>query len=177
LESHPTDPKDPPRTQRKIYEFVTLQKGRSHDLGLTKVESNFEHSPEHSILWGDKLSASKQKVDGDVFRTYSHNLNAFSCSDDDLDVKQFAEAIHAKDAALVSLYEVNRNFQEQSVLNSFHHHLRGVSTHHHGAVSSAQLTWTNSSRFGTSGPPVISPRIDYIETCWIMWTLSPRSTV
>jgi hypothetical protein len=48
----------------------------------------------------------------------------------------------------VSLYEVNRNFQKQSVLYSFHRHLRGVSTHHHGAVSSAQLTWTNSYQPG-----------------------------
>jgi hypothetical protein len=111
-------------TQRTFYAFVTLKKGRSHDLGLTKVESDFEHSPEHSILRGDKLSASKQKVDGDVFRTNSHNPNGLSCSDDNLDVKQFAKAIHAKDVALVNLYEVNRNFQKQSGLNSFHHHLR-----------------------------------------------------
>jgi ribonuclease HI len=127
--------------QRKLFEYAIPKKGRSHDCGLTKSVSDFEHSPAHSTLWGDKLSASKRKVDGDVFRTYSHNPNGLSCSDDNLDVLNFARAIHDKDVALVSLYEVNRNFGRQDVLKSFHHHLRGVSTHHQGAVSSARLPW------------------------------------
>ncbi|WP_288993383.1 hypothetical protein, partial [uncultured Marinobacter sp.] len=54
---------------------------------------------------------------------------------------QFAKAINAKDVAPVSLYEVNRNFERKDVLNSFHRHLCGLSTHHSGAVSSAKLSW------------------------------------
>jgi hypothetical protein len=127
--------------QQKIFNYVIPTNGQSHERGLTKVESDFVHSPEHSILWGDDLSASKQKATGDLFRTYSHNPNGLSCTDDDLDVKQFAKAIQAKDVALVSVYEVNRNFERPDVLNSFHGHLRGVSTHHQGAVSSAKVSW------------------------------------
>ncbi len=118
---------------------------------MTKIRSDFEHSPEPSSLWGDKLSASKNKVTGDVFRTYSHNPNGVSCKDDNSDVRQLAKAIQAKDVALVSLYEVNRNFEKTGVLKDFHNILRGVSNHHQGAVSSAKLTWpTNYQPGGTA---------------------------
>jgi hypothetical protein len=50
--------------------------------------------------------------------------------------------------ALVSLYEVNRNFQRHAVLESFHRQLRGVSCHHQGAVSSAQLPWSTQYQPG-----------------------------
>jgi hypothetical protein len=118
--------------QRRIFDYAIPTDGRSHERGLTKVESDFKHSPEHSILWGDKLSASKQKVTGEVFRTNSHNPNGLSCSNENLDVKQFAKAMHAKDVSLVSLYEVNRDFAMPGVLASFNSHLRGVSKHHQG---------------------------------------------
>jgi hypothetical protein len=41
--------------QQSIYNYSILMQVRSHERGLTKVESDFEHSPEHSILWGDRL--------------------------------------------------------------------------------------------------------------------------
>jgi hypothetical protein len=128
--------------QQSIFNYVIPTTGRKHERGLTKVASDFEHSPENSHPWGDELSASKSKSIGDIFRTYSHNPNGLSCRDDHLEVKNFAKAIHAKDVAVVSIYEVNRNFEQPAVLNSFHRHLRGVSTHHHGAVSSAKLSWS-----------------------------------
>jgi hypothetical protein len=59
--------------QRRIFDYAIPTEGRSHERGLTKVDSDFKHSPEHSTLRGDKLSASKHKVAGEVFRTYSHN--------------------------------------------------------------------------------------------------------
>jgi hypothetical protein len=108
-------------------------------------------------MLGDGLSASKQKVKGDLLRTYSHNPNGLSCSNDNMDVKQFAKAIHAKDVALISLYEVNRNFELPTVLNSFHSYLResapnttvrSLQRSCHGPLCTS---WEGlQSRFGTS---------------------------
>jgi hypothetical protein len=145
-----------PLQQQKIFNYVIPTDEQSQECVLTKVESDFVHSPEHSILWGDELSASTAKVTGELFRTYSHNPNGLSCNDDNLDVKQFVKAIHAKKVALVSLYEVNRNFERQDVLNSFHDHLRGVSTHHHGAVSSAKMSWLAKYQPGGTAVSVLN---------------------
>jgi hypothetical protein len=54
----------------------------------------------------------------------------------------------AKDVALASLYEVNRNFEVPAVLKSFHKPLRDVSSHHKGSVSSAQLSWSTKYQPG-----------------------------
>jgi hypothetical protein len=134
--------------QQSIFNYVIPTIGRNHECGLTKEQSDFKHSPEHSNLWGDELGASKKKVTGDLFRTYSHNPNGLSCSNDNLDLKKFATAIQAKDVAVVSLYEVNRNFEMPAVLNSYNSHLLGVSNHHHGSVSSAKLSWSTQYQPG-----------------------------
>ena len=82
-----------------MFNYVIPEDARNHERGLTKVESDFLHSPEDSIIWGDKLLASAQNIGGDLFRTLSHNLNGMSCSDANLDVKQAVKAIDAKDVA------------------------------------------------------------------------------
>ena len=42
---------------------------------------------------------------------------------------------------MFGIQEPNRNFESTEMLTSFHNVIRSVSTHHHGAVSSAKLHW------------------------------------
>jgi hypothetical protein len=123
--------------QQSLYQFVLPTKGRWHEQGRSKSKADFDF-PKHSLPWGDSLNA-KRTANGELFRTYGHNPNGLSCRDNNLDLKQFATAIHAKDVAILSIYEVNCNFEKTEVLKNFHHHLSGISSHHKGAVSSVKL--------------------------------------
>jgi hypothetical protein len=108
--------------------------------------------PVQSEPWGDSLEAT-QTAHGNLFRTYSHNPNGLSSRNDNLDMKQFAAALQAKEVAMASIYEVNRNFEVNSVLESFHSHLRGASTHYKGIVSSIKMG--NTSDYQPGGTAVL----------------------
>jgi hypothetical protein len=128
---------------------------------LTKEESDFEHSPEHSEPWGDPICPHPDKEG--IFRVYSHNSNGLTSKDDHADVKNVARAIQVKEVVILGLQETNRNFVKPAMRDSFHRTLPGVSTHHHGAVSSAKLEWPTDYQPGGISVSVISLPKDRIS--------------
>ena len=87
-------------------------------------------------------------VEDQIFRVLSHNVNGISSSTDSCDVQNFAISIADKSVSLFGLQELNRNFERTYLRESFHYGIRGVSTHHHGAVSSAKLDWPRNYQPG-----------------------------
>jgi hypothetical protein len=125
--------------------------GRRDVRDQSKDKDDFDQSPIHSHPWGDRVEVT-QTAHGELFGTFSHNPNGLSSRDDNLDMEQFAAALQAKEVALVSVYEVNRNLEE---LQSLHSHLRAASTHYKGISSSAKLGWT--SKYQPGGTAVFVP--------------------
>jgi hypothetical protein len=86
----------------------------NHEKGLTKEESDFQNSPEHSKPRGDPLCPHPDKTR--IFRVYSLNPNGLSSKDDHADVlRMLQKAIKNKEVALLSLQETNRNFEKPAI--------------------------------------------------------------
>ena len=78
----------------------------------------------------------------------SHNVNGLSKANYQTDVVDFARAVDDKAIGLFGIQETNRNFERQHMLDSFHTVIKGISTHHQGAVSSAKLQWPSDYQPG-----------------------------
>ena len=124
-----------------LFQFflVPASIGTHHERGLSKQAADFHGTPQSSLPWGDILSSGIEVEDQGIFRVLSHNVNGLSKADGHADVRHFAQAIAEKSVALFGIQEPNRNFDSTEMLTSFHNIIRSVSTHHHGAVSSAKL--------------------------------------
>ena len=101
-----------------------------------------------SFPWGDRCRTGVEVNNEDMFRLLSHNVNGLSMSRDQSELCNFADALGDKSVSLFGLQETNRNVGKRHVLESFHHTVRSVSTHHHGAVSSARLEWDHDYQPG-----------------------------
>jgi hypothetical protein len=144
--------------QRTLFEYGMPTTGLQHERGLPKVRTEFESSPQNSIPWGDPIISGRQVLDSGIFRLVSHNVNGLSPANDNADVVNMAASMADKEVAIFGLQETNRNFEQPSMVESFHRVIRNTSTHHNGAVSSAKLQWPQDYqpmalryRFATSG--------------------------
>ena len=108
-------------------------------------------SQQHSVLWGDNHVSGDRVNTMGFFRVLSHNVNGLSTTDDNASVRSFAATMQEKSVSLFGIQETNRNFERPLMISSFHEVIRGVSTQHKGAVSSAKLQWpTNYQPGGTA---------------------------
>ena len=83
--------------------------------------------------------SGQEVTDSGIFRVLSHNVNGLSKANHQLDVLLFARAMKEKAVSVFGIQEPNRNFERTAMLDSFHNVIWSVSSHHHGAVSSANL--------------------------------------
>ena len=127
--------------QRTLFEFSNHTGRRQQQQGRAKLRSNFVPDQFASIPWGDPVVSGKEIESTDTFRVLSHNVNGLSPADQQADVLHFANAIADKAVAIFGIQEPNRNFERKFMLESFHRIIKKVSTHHHGAVSSARMQW------------------------------------
>ena len=131
--------------------------GKNHERGLAKCESDFHNSPQ-STNWGDYHAPGADIVASNQFRLWAHNVNGLSTSDNHADVRHFAGTMKDKAVAVFGISEVNRNFGRASMLASFHSPIRGISSHHKGAVSSARMGWPTDYQPGGTAVSVMN--------CW-----------
>ena len=129
--------------QRKLFEMC-LQHRHQIQAGTPPVAN----LPTASFPWGDRCRTGAEVTDADIFRLLSHNVNGLSMSRDQSELRNFAETLDDKSVSLFGLQETNRNFGNRHVLDSFHQAIKSVSTHHHGAVSSARLDWDHDYQPG-----------------------------
>ena len=127
--------------QKTLFEYGLPTEGPKHERGLPKDKAEFKSPSQHSVPWGDPVCSNDEVRDNGIFRLVSHNVNGLSSANDHSDVIHMATAMKNKDVALFGLQETNRNFERQSMVESFHRVIRSTSTHHHGVVSSAKLQW------------------------------------
>ena len=127
--------------QRTLFEYGLPTEGSQHERGLPKDSADFEVPAQVSLPWGDPVISGQQVDETGIFRIVSHNVNGLSPANDHADVVHMAKAMSEKSVSLFGIQEPNRNFERRSMVESFHRVIRGHSTHHHGAVSSAKLQW------------------------------------
>ena len=133
-------------TQRTLYQY-----GKAAELAESDPEkrnNDFTSSTQDHLPWGDHHVCGKESKEQGFFRIMSHNVNGLSKADQHSDVINFARAIEDKNIGVFGIQETNRNFERTNMLDSFHRVIKGVSTHHHGAVSSAALPWTSDHQPG-----------------------------
>ena len=124
-------------SQRTLFQYGSADARLFH--GHSKRTQDFQHNVLDNVPWGDDHVAGQQATELGFFRILSHNVNGLSKANFHVDVVDFARAINDKAVGLFGIQETNRNFEKREMLDSFHRVLRSSSTHHHGAVSSAQL--------------------------------------
>ena len=136
--------------QRTLYEVCNPTGSREQtnqqmrrEMQVDSVTNQFA-----SIPWGDPAASGKEIKKNEIFRLISHNVNGLSSADQHADVVHVANALADKAVAIFGIQETNRNFERQHMLTSFHRIINKVSTHHHGAVSSAKLQWPNDYQPG-----------------------------
>jgi hypothetical protein len=127
--------------QRTLFEYDLPTTGLNHERGLPKERAEFDCPIQHSTPWGDNIASGQHVTENGLFRLVSHNVNRLSPANNHIDVVNIAKAIEDKDVEIFGLQETNRNFERPSMIDSFHRVIRGMSTHHHGVVSSAKLQW------------------------------------
>ena len=124
-------------TQRTLFQFGTAAARQL--IGRTKRTQDYVTNTADCIPWGDHQVSGNGVEAAGFFRILSHNVNGFSKANNHADVVDFARAIHDKNIGLFGIQETNCNFENGHMLESFHALIRGVSSHHHGIVSSAKL--------------------------------------
>ena len=107
--------------------------------GRTKRTQDYTSSTADCIPWGDQQVSGTEVEALGLFRILSHNVNGLSKANSHADVVDFARALNDKNIGLFGIQETNRNFENGHMLDSFHSLIKGVSSHHHGVVSSAKL--------------------------------------
>lgn len=138
-----------PLRQTRLFEFgvPALDSSNAPQYRRKRAADYETDAPQDSIQWGDHLPLGSE-IDSNTFRILSHNVNGLSTADSHADVRDFARSIQNKSIALFGIQETNRNFQRKHLVTSFHNAVRGVSTHHKGAVSSARLDWDSDYQPG-----------------------------
>jgi hypothetical protein len=72
-----------------------------------------------------------------------------------------------KSVAVFGIQETNKNFQRQSLVNSFHIIVRGVSSHHKGAITSAQIGLHSHYQPGSTA---VSVRDKWVTRYLVKWS-------
>ena len=154
----PEDDENPSRVSvlktkgRRLTQRTLLQFGRATSRaqqGLSKRTQDFTRNNQaESLPWGDPHVSGQEAQAAGYFRIMSHNVNGLSKANYQTDVVDFARAIDDKAIGLFGIQETNRNFERQHMLDSFHTVIKGISTHHQGAVSSAKLQWPSDYQPG-----------------------------
>ena len=134
--------------QRTLFEYGLPTEGPKHEQGLPKERAEFANPIIHSVPWGDPIVSADEVLVTGIFRLVSHNVNGLSSASDHVDVVHMATAMADKEVAVFGLQETNRNFERQSMVESFHRVIRSTSTHHHGVVASAKLQWPQDYQLG-----------------------------
>jgi ribonuclease HI/exonuclease III len=134
--------------QRTLFEYSDLLDQSQNTQGRQIPRTDFVIDHSVSIPWGDPVSTGNEVEDADTFRLISHNVNGLSTADQQADVLHFATNMKTKAVAVFGIQETNRNFERQHMLTSFHRAITQVSTHHHGAVSSARMQWPQDHQPG-----------------------------
>ena len=94
--------------------------------------------PQDSIPWGDKLMSGQEVMDSGIFRVLSHNVNGLSKANHQLDVLLFARAMK-KNGSGIRDTRNEPQLRADGNAGFVSYVIRSVSSHHHGAVSSAHL--------------------------------------
>ena len=144
--------------QRTLFEYSTTNQGRSVNQQARErpLQANLAIDQLASIPWGDIVIPANEVQDTDTFRILSHNVNGLSTADQQADVLHFAHALADKAVAVFGIQEPNRNFEREHMLASFHGIINQVCTHHHGAVSSAKMQWTQDHQPGGTAVSVMN---------------------
>jgi exonuclease III len=144
--------------QRTLLEYSTSNRGRSVNQQARErpPEANPVIDQLALIPWGDIVIPANEVQDTDTFRILSHNVNGLSTTDQQADVLHFANALAEKLVAVFGIQEPNRNFEREYMLTSFHRIINQVCTHHHGAVSSAKMQWTQDHQPGGTAVSVMN---------------------
>ena len=132
--------------QRTLFEICTNDVHERAD--TTSSANTYVPTTQESFPWGDPCRTGQQVQDEDIFRVMGHNVNGLSPRDDQCEVRNFALALEDKSISLFGIQETNRNFERLHLSESFHRAIKGVSTHHHGVVSSAKIAWPNDYQPG-----------------------------
>lgn len=132
--------------QRTLYQYGTASV-RAHN-GKSKRKQDFSTTTQDSLPWGDHHVSGREADEAGFFRIMSHNVNGLSKANYQSDVVDFARSMEDKSIGLFGIQETNRNFERTHMLESFHRVLKGISTHHQGAVPSAKLQWLTDHQPG-----------------------------
>jgi hypothetical protein len=128
--------------QRKIFEFGVHSREPNNRNGFSTEQLERDaFSPVNSVIWGDPHKSGEEVKAHGLFRVLSHNVNSLSTFNNNENVRRFAASMKDKSVAVFGLQETNRNFQHQSLVDSFHRIISGASSQHKGAVASAQIGW------------------------------------
>ncbi len=140
---------NPQLRQTNLFEFGAPRAAAPNTnlIPNSNSENNTPSPPSDSFPWGDPLSFGSA-LDDSIFRVLSHNVNGLSTADSNSEVRDFARSLKDKSISLFGIQETNRNFQRPFLVDSFHSIIRGVSSHHRGAVSSAKLSWDSNYQPG-----------------------------
>ena len=132
--------------QQSLFRFAVAATRAAN--GKSKRQQDYECNIQDSLPWGDPHVPGNSVRELGLFRILSHNVNGLSKANYNTDVMDFARSLKDKAVSLFGIQETNRNFEVPHMLDSFHNAIKGVSSHHHGAVSSAKLKWQTDHQPG-----------------------------
>jgi exonuclease III len=134
--------------QRTLFEYGLPTEGPKHEQGLPKERAEFANPILHNVPWGDPIVSADEVLVTGIFRLVLHNVNGLSLANNHVDVVHMANAMADKQVALFGIQETNRNFERQSMVNSFHRVIQSTCTHHHGVIALAKLQWPQNYQPG-----------------------------
>ena len=135
-------------TKKAVME-ITQEEGQvAEQQDTSRNEGAPQQRSANSDPWGDKHVPGSQVKRMHIFRVVSHNVNGLSMANEHEDVRRFAKTMQDKGVAVFGIQETNRNFERHNMVHSFHNIIKGTSTHHRGAVSSARLGFNSNYQPG-----------------------------